>query len=47
MLSRIRYFIPDVILAIIITSLIALSTIIFIINVSRIIAWIRGLPFVD
>jgi hypothetical protein len=47
MISRIRYYIPDVILAIIITSLIAVSTIVFIINVSRIIAWIRGLPLVD
>jgi hypothetical protein len=47
MISRIRYYIPDVILAIFITAMIALSAIVFIINVSRIIAWIRGLPLMD
>ncbi len=47
MIERIRYYIPDVILAIFITAMIAFSTILFIINVSRIIAWIRGLPLVD
>jgi len=47
MLSRIRYYIPDVILAIFITAMVAISTIVFIINVSRIFAWIRGLPPVD
>jgi|GEM_PF-2654752 len=46
MISRVRY-IPDEILAIFITATIALSTIVIIINVSRIIAWIRGLPLVD
>jgi len=46
MISRIRY-IPDEILAIFITAMIALSTIVFIINISRIIAWIRLLPLVD
>jgi len=44
--SRIRY-IPDEILAIFITAMIGLSTIVFIINVSRIIAWIMDLPLVD
>jgi len=44
--SRIRY-IPDEILAIFITALIGLSTIVIIINLTRIIAWIRLLPLVD
>lgn len=43
--SRVRY-IPDVILAIIITAVVGLSAIVFIINASRIIAWIRLLPWV-
>jgi hypothetical protein len=43
---RVRY-IPDEILAIIITAAIALSSIIIIINVSRIITWIRLLPVTD
>lgn len=43
---RVRY-IPDEILAIIITATIALSTIVIIVNVSRIIAWIRLLPLPD
>jgi hypothetical protein len=47
MLSRIRCYIPDAVLAIFITFMIAFTTIVFIVNVSRIIAWIRGLPFVD
>jgi lipopolysaccharide export LptBFGC system permease protein LptF len=44
--SRVRY-IPDEILAIFITAVIGFSVIVIIINVSRIIAWIRLLPLVD
>ncbi len=44
--SRVRY-IPDEILAIFITAVIGFSAIVIIINVSRIIAWIRLLPLVD
>jgi lipopolysaccharide export LptBFGC system permease protein LptF len=44
--SRIRY-IPDEILAVFITAVIGFSTVVIIINVSRIIAWIRLLPFTD
>jgi len=47
MIARIRYYIPDEILAIFITAMIVLTTIVFIINVSRIIAWIQGLPLMD
>jgi lipopolysaccharide export LptBFGC system permease protein LptF len=43
---RVRY-IPDEILAIFITAVIALSAIVIIINVSRIITWIRLLPVMD
>jgi len=46
MSRRVRY-IPDEILAIFITSVIALSAIVIIINVSRVIAWIRLLPLMD
>lgn len=46
MKSRIRYM-PDEILAIIITATIALSMIVIIINVSRVISWLRLLPWVD
>ena len=44
--SRVRY-IPDEILAIFITAVIGFSAIVIVINVSRIIAWIRLLPFMD
>jgi len=41
---RVRY-IPDEILAIIITATIAFSTIVLIVNVTRIIVWIQSLPW--
>jgi hypothetical protein len=47
MIARIRHYIPDEIIAIFITAMIGLITIVIIINVSHIIAWIRGLPLVD
>jgi len=43
---RVRY-IPDEILAIFITAVIGFSAIVIVINVSRIIAWIRFLPWID
>jgi lipopolysaccharide export LptBFGC system permease protein LptF len=43
---RVRY-VPDEILAIGLTAVIALTAIFIIINVSRIIEWVGRLPFVD
>ena len=42
--SRIPH-VPDVILAVFLTSVIAITMIVAIINVVRIIAWLQALPF--
>jgi hypothetical protein len=42
--SRIPH-VPDVILAIFLTFVIAFTMIVVIVNVARIIAWVQGLPF--